>query len=143
MTVKLVNQKRRGLFAEHKGVASLVYKARATIPAIEALQKAGATVEPLSDRCQLSADSFQHGYRIILGDMMPEGIVAIHLNQPPYMGLRLAIEPPYPGEFPDYWRQVDFTPCPVCAAPVVWYEAGYVPGYRVCTNPPHHHSLAK
>lgn len=142
-TVKLVDQKRSGLFAEHAGVAPLVYEARATIPAIEALRSAGATIEPLPAP-QICRANLRKSWtaRITLGDRMPEGMVACHLNQSPHMGLRMEIEPEYPGEYPDYWRQVDFTPCPVCGAPVVWYEAGYVPGYRVCSRPPHHHSLA-
>jgi len=34
----------------------------------------------------------------------------------------------------DYWSSVTIVPCPValCVQTVVWYEAGYVPGYRVC-----------
>lgn len=133
--MKLISQKRSGLFAEHQGIAPLVYEARATIPAVEALRAVGATAEPLPSPAS--------GYKITLGDKMPTGIVAVHLNESPYLGLRMVMEPEYPMEFADYWRQVDFTPCPVCDAPVVWYEAGYVPGYRVCTRKPHHHSLAK
>jgi len=132
-TVKLVSQKRRGLFPEHDGVGPIVFEqVRATIPVVELLRDAGATVE-----------SLPIGYRITLGDTMPSGIVAVHLNDAPRIGLRLAVEPEYPQEFPDYWLQVDFTPCPVCGAPVIWYEAGYVPGYRVCAKKPYHHSLAK
>ena len=136
-TVKLIDQKRTGLFDEHAafGVAALIYDARATIPAIELLEAAGAVVE------QLTLPAV--GYCITLGNTMPAGIVAVHLNEEPHLGLRLSIEPEYPGEHGDCWRQVDFTPCPVCGSPVVWYEAGYVPGYRVCSRPPHHHSLAK
>ena len=74
---------------------------------------------------------------------MPKGIVAVHINAAPWLALRMDNEPEYPQEFPDYWASVDFTPCPKCGAPVVWYEAGYVPGYRVCSQSPHHHSLAK
>lgn len=38
------------------------------------------------------------------------------------------LRPPY------YWDAVTDVPCPVegCDQTVVWYEAGYVPGYRVC-----------
>lgn len=135
--MKLVNQKRRGLFAEHSGIAPITHTVRATIPAIEALAAAGATVESIGT-------SSDPAYRVTLGKMMPAGIIACTVNGPPYVDacLRLAIEPEYPGEFADYWRQVDWTPCPVCGAPVVWYEAGYVPGYRVCSQPPHHHSRA-
>lgn len=136
-TVKLLSQKRSGLFAEHSaGIAPVVYEARATIPVVEALQASGASVVPL----QLP----RIGYTITLGDKMPVGIVAVHLNgSSPQIALRLDDEPEYPMEHPEYWSTVDFTPCPVCAAPVIWYEAGYVPGYRVCTRKPHHHSLAK
>ena len=135
--VKLVSQERKGLFKEYAGavIAPPVYEARATIPVVEALRAAGATVEPLA--------APDIGYRITLGQLMHAGIVACHLNASPWMGLRMCDEPEYPGEYSDYWRQVDFTRCPVCGAPVVWYEAGHVPGYRVCTGPQHHHSLAK
>lgn len=38
------------------------------------------------------------------------------------------------GTQPTYWPAVTDVPCPVegCDQHVVWYEAGYVPGYRVC-----------
>jgi hypothetical protein len=134
--VKLIDKKNQGLFPEHKGIGKIKYEARATIPVVEALQQAGAIVEPLR-----SPDG---GYSITLGDTMPEDIIAVHLNHSdPRIGLRLGSEDPYPQEHPDYWATVNFTPCPVCKAPVVWYEAGYVSGYRVCTQAPHHHSLAQ
>ena len=131
--VWLVPQLRQGLLPEHAGcIGPIVYEARVTSSVIEALQAAGAKVEPLAA-----------SYRITLGNTMPDGIVACLLDNPPHLGLRLRTEPDYPGELDDYLRQVDFTPCPVCRAPVVRYEAGFVPGYRVCAKPPHHHSLAK
>ncbi len=36
-----------------------------------------------------------------------------------------------------YWPAVADVPCPVdgCSQAIVWYEAGYVPGYRVCMLP--------
>jgi len=39
--------------------------------------------------------------------------------------------------YPNYWDAVTDVPCPVagCAQTIVWYEAGYVPGYRVCMTP--------
>ena len=44
------------------------------------------------------------------------------------------VEPAEYGGGPDYWGAVTDIPCPVdgCSGTVVWYEAGYVPGYRVC-----------
>jgi len=128
--MRLIDQKRTGLLPEHDGIAPIVTTARATIPVVEALQAAGATVEPL-----------EVGYQITLGGTMPAGIVAKHHNDAPHVVLRMKDEPEYPGEHTDYWVQVDWTPCPVCSAPVVWYEAAYVPGYRVCSRPPYHHSL--
>ena len=37
----------------------------------------------------------------------------------------------------EYWPAVTDVPCPVegCTQTVMWYEAGYVPGYRVCMKP--------
>jgi len=34
----------------------------------------------------------------------------------------------------DFWGDITSVPCPVpgCRQTLVWYEAGYVPGYRVC-----------
>lgn len=33
----------------------------------------------------------------------------------------------------DYWPAVTDVPCPVCnGGMILWHEAGYVPGYRVC-----------
>ncbi|MEI8017497.1 MAG: hypothetical protein WCH39_04810 [Schlesneria sp.] len=132
--MKLINQNRRGLFAEHNGIAPVVYEVRLTIPALELLQSAGSTVEPLPSRL---------GYRVTLGAKMPSGLIAVHVHGSPHVAVRLSSEPEYPQEHPDYWATVDFTPCPVCGAPVVWYEAGYVPGYRVCTGLKHHHSVAE
>lgn len=42
-----------------------------------------------------------------------------------------------PADSGDYWDAVTTVPCPVpgCGQTVVWYEAGYVPGYRVCMRP--------
>lgn len=133
--VKLIDKKNTGLFPEHKDMGPITYEVRATIPVLEAIMKAGGLSAPL--RLPMG------GHKIVLGDTMPEGIIAVHLNaSEPRIGLRLESEEEYPQEFPDYWAQVDFTPCPVCQAPVVWYEAGFVQGYRVCTKSPHHHSLA-
>ena len=41
------------------------------------------------------------------------------------------------GLWTDYWEAVTNVPCPVpgCNQTVLWYEAGYVPGYRVCMAP--------
>jgi len=133
--MKLVYQKKNGLFPEIKGIAPLKYEARATIPVVEALRDVGSVVTP-----QVSPN--QSVYTINLGDQMPTGIITVGINEYPGLGLRMENEPDYPIEYPSYWNQIDWTPCPVCGAPVVWYEAGYVPGYRICTRKPYHHCLA-
>lgn len=46
-------------------------------------------------------------------------------------------EMPHGPDDDPYWGAVTGVPCPVsgCQHTVVWYEAGYVPGYRVCMAP--------
>jgi hypothetical protein len=56
--------------------------------------------------------------------------------------------PEYPGEWPQSaiaWHEHgQWVPCPSCGASLIWHEAGYVPGYRLCTRPAggHHVQLA-
>lgn len=59
-----------------------------------------------------------------------------------HYGLRFGCEPEFPCEWPNFhdkWQQGYFAPCYKCGASVVWHEAGYVPGYRICLNG--HHSM--
>lgn len=60
--------------------------------------------------------------------------------------LRLASEPEYPGEQPrrDAWEEARWTiGCPAkgCGRALLWAEAGYVPGWRVCAGGGHFASL--
>lgn len=127
-------QHRTGLFPEHAGIAPIAFDdVRLTIPAREALEAAGARV---SVQATLSGGQV---YRVELGARMPTDLVAARMREHYGPAVRLAIEPEWPGEYPDCWTALDWTPCPECGAPLVWYEAGYVPGYRVCSRPPHHH----
>ena len=43
-------------------------------------------------------------------------------------------EYPMPRQPGTWWNSVTDVPCPVpgCGQTIVWWEAGYVPGYRVC-----------
>lgn len=45
----------------------------------------------------------------------------------------------------DQWQNITDVPCPRpgCEGVVVWYEAGYVPGYRVCTHCRHHFEMGR
>jgi len=138
--MKLIDQHRNGLFPEHRGAQMQQgphERVRLTIPAREALEAAGAKITLTPDRDGVTL------YTVELSDRVPRDIVAAHIRNTDHLGLRLAIEPEYPGEISSYWETLDFTPCPKCAAPLIWYEAGYVPGYRVCAGSKHHHMLAR
>jgi len=134
MTVKLKDRKRTGLFPEHNGVEPPTYTGlRLTIPVREALASCGATITAEAD----------NRYAVTLAGTVPAGIIATYIGGQWGVALRLENEPEYPNEIGHaYWEQVAFTPCPKCGAPLIWYEAGYVPGYRVCARKPHHHMLA-
>lgn len=139
MRITLADQKRTGVFPAHKRSqfegGAIRTDTRMTIPAREALER----VSTVRD----DAYYYQRppvGVVTVLAPMIEAGA--------PTMGrmvaLRLADEPPFPGEIanPDMWMEVELTPCPKCGAALVWYEAGYVPGYRVCAGPKHHHYVA-
>lgn len=136
--MQLIDQKRSGLLPEHKGLKlgrNTYNNVRLTIPVREALLANGADISLLSQ-----ADST---FTVTPGETLPEGIVATRILGTSHLGLRLHNEPPYPGEIGEAcWEQIDFTPCPKCNHALVWYEAGFVPGYRVCAGPKHHHFLA-
>lgn len=138
--MKLKYQKRNGLFQEHRrgDLRQAPHeRVRLTIPAREALESAGAIIlaEP--------SDGGPALYTVELMDRVPQDVVATRIIDTDHLGLRMSNEPEYPGEiWHAYWEQLDFTPCPKCGAPLIWYEAGYVPGYRVCARKPHHHILA-
>lgn len=133
--MKTINQHRTGLMAGGKGPlfgASAKFDVM-TIPAREALEK-------VADRQDDDAYYFTRppaGLVVVLAPV-PNG-------QPGQLtyALRCEDEPPFPGEVRDdgmtYWQRAALEPCPICGAALVWYEAGYVPGYRVCAKRPYHH----
>lgn len=137
MTIKieLKDQKRMGVIPEHKHMrflaGAITVDMRMTIPAREALQR----VSEVHDG--------RYYYTTPPTGIVP--VLAPALDSMGYMpALRCENEPDYPGEQPnnDMWLAVDLMPCPRCGAALVWYEAGYVPGYRVCAGPHHHHYIA-
>lgn len=144
--IKIIDQKRTGLFSGIKAIVPpLFYDIRLTIPAREALQAAGAKI-------LINSPDPAKGttYTIQLIGEIPAELVVVYTSvdlqdgiSRSILSLRMESEPPYPGEKEaTRWDQLSFTPCLKCGAPLVWYEAGYVPGYRVCTKKPHHHMLA-
>lgn len=104
---------------------------RLTIPAKEALEKAG-------NRITETATSTGTRYAVEVS-RPPYGIVMCLIGQgnDQHHGLRLENEPAYPGEWPEsavaWYERGEWVPCPQCGAALVWFEAGYVPGYRICT----------
>jgi len=61
-------------------------------------------------------------YRMVMRDMDGRGVKRCRAYDMPQVDAR------------DYWRNVTDVPCPAagCDGAVLWHEAGYVPGYRIC-----------
>lgn len=126
---------------------------RMTIPVREALLAAGHELAPADTWCPVYSASgmMAHCSDVRLaGRTMPSGIVLVLIGHGAHQhrGLRLTSEPEYPQEWTDgagiaWHERGDWVPCPTrgCGAPLVWFEAGYVPGYRICTRG-HHAQLA-
>lgn len=127
---------------------------RMTIPVREALERRtrdalGAGNEVWLDDLPPSACLPGHSTYSVRLVRPPLGIVEVligHGNEQ-HRGLRLDSEPEYPGEWPEdsgavaWHERGQWVPCPVCGAALVWYEAGYVPGYRICLRQ-HHAQLS-
>ena len=110
--------------------AIIVRQIRMTRLAKEALQEAGATVALISSDPEVYCVTIQ---------IIPPGIVP-NADELGRVALRMEHEPDWP--FPDFvswWDRIAWQPCPECGHALAWYEAGYVPGYRICCGPDHHH----
>lgn len=117
---------------------------RLTVPARERLAQMGNRVAPW-DRARGPLEPNDHRWRVTLSGAVPHDLVVCRVGEGAVqcLALRLMDEPTFPDEYPPeavaWWERGDFVGCPECGSALVWCEAGYVPGYRVCTNPPHHH----
>lgn len=147
--MKLLYQNRTGVFHKRAKLSGARLDCcRLTIPAREALEAFGAAVSPADPPHLLESgkwvmSSAPH-WRVALGTLCPPGLIAAQqVGVSHAICIRLDIEPEWPNEIPATWPQLDLTPCPRCRSALVWYEAGYVPGYRVCAGPQHHHWLAR
>lgn len=145
---------------------------RATVPAIEALLRAGNRVTVRGRETYMPGPDYTEGrwiraphpeVEVGLGAvahaatrMSADQTWTVYLTRPvpelrfvaaPYPdqqgatadALRLADEPPYPGEFRgDGWREAALRiGCPgprghPCGSVLIWAEASYVPGWRFC-----------
>ena len=65
----------------------------------------------------------------------PAGLELVPIG-PGNLALRLATEPSPPGEWPaesvPWWERGQWVPCPECGYALLWCEAGFVPGWRIC-----------
>jgi hypothetical protein len=116
----------------------VIERLRLTIPAREAIERASA-----ENRILLAGE---------IGGMAAP-LYSVELVRPPvpalvlaHVGrgvgeqsnaLRCADEPAWPGEWPEgeavsCWDRGDWVPCPTCGYSLLWCEAGFVPGWRVC-----------
>lgn len=146
--MNLVDQHQTGVRADQEAVCSVgavIRPCRLTIPAREALEAAGATITPIespvifADRSNWVRDPAPH-WQVALGRRCPSGLVVATMAGGNAQCIRTTEEPPWPDELPSsMWTELDLTPCPKCGHALVWYEAGFVPGYRVCAGPDHHH----
>ncbi len=63
----------------------------------------------------------------------PAGLVVVAISGSSELGVRLEDEPEYPGECPAAWWSLGaWVGCPACGFALLWCEAGFVPGWRVC-----------
>jgi len=124
--------------ASDRAAAPVYGPLRMTVPVREALAQAGNIVrasEPTADG--------QHQWEVTLTRPVPVVLCLIGHGGSQHRGLRLADEPRYLQEWNDsaiaWHERGDWIGCPKCGGALVWYEAGYVPGYRLCTRG--HHAL--
>lgn len=119
---------------------------RITIPAIERLEAAGNAVTT-----SIAQPVGPMRYSVELTGIVPRGLVLCLVGHGDHQhrALRCDDEQAYPQEWPAdsgaiaWHERGDWTPCPhpKCGRALVWYEAGYVPGYRLCTRG-HHAQLS-
>lgn len=104
---------------------------RLTIPAREALAAAGNRVDPGG------ADAYGRERWIVTLVRPPASLVLVLIGHgaEQHRGLRTDDEQAYPGEWTDgitWWERGGWIPCPDCGHALLWCEAGFVPGWRIC-----------
>ncbi len=145
--MQLIDQHRTGVLPEHEGLefrGAHLPCCRLTTPAREALEAAGAVItpaqQPASGVSGAWVPSGAPHWSVELMQSCPQGLVVSRAAGSSAIQIRRHDEPEWPGgEVAAEWEQVDLTPCPHCGSPLVWYEAAYSGGYRVCAGPEHHH----
>lgn len=116
--------------------APIIEHVRLTVPAREALERAGNEIVE-DGRWSAPPSASGSTYRVTMR-RPPGGIelVLIGHGEAQHHALRLTIEESYPGEWPIVgvaWHERGYlVPCPECGTGLQWNEAGYVPGWRIC-----------
>jgi hypothetical protein len=146
---KAVFQNCSGLLPGHDFLQPTTHVCHLTVPVAVALLSQEAELREAGTGQKLTVFDFTPGkltlpvVRIVLRHdrVVPGGILSCNVSFEPHRALRMENEQEYPDEHIEYWGTADFLPCPECGKPLCWYEAGFVPGYRVCTGREHHHCL--
>lgn len=105
-------------------LAAPAYEIRLTIPAREALERRGNSIDRPPSSPGTPIVILRHPPRHMCVVQTAEGLAG-----------RMPEEPPWPGERDaDVWDRRAWVPCPQrgCGAALLWCEAGYVPGWRIC-----------
>jgi hypothetical protein len=111
----------------------LIERVRLTIPAREALERAGNRVTATGDCYSIWLSMPPRGLVIVTAPDLDGPNPRVHVT-----AVRRRDEPPYPGErVADMWTRHEFSACPQCGAAIVWAEAGFVPGWRMCVQGGH------
>lgn len=104
------------------------YEVRLTIPAREALERAGNAIDrppSVAGLPVVTVRSPPPGLIVVIADVLGEQSTAV----------RTAEEPAWPREFEAGWAlRGQWVPCPTCGAALLWCEAGFVPGWRICLS---------
>lgn len=122
---------------------------RATVPAIEAVIRAGNRVtrggiEIVEATAARAAAILPDPWTVWL-TRPPPSVVRVDIEERAEIGyrlvpaIRLRLDPPYPqeSEHGDGWARAEWVACPgppghPCGSVLLWAEANYVPGWRFC-----------
>jgi hypothetical protein len=105
-------------------VPPVVEDLRLTIPAREAVEGENRVI------VQDTPDGPRYDVQLV---RPPAGLEVVSIIGTGEIGVRLEGEPEYPGEHEAaWWHRGAWVGCPECGHALLWCEAGFVPGWRVC-----------
>ena len=118
------------------------YEIRLTIPAREAIEGAWAAAvrrgrAPADVKNTIDRPPSASGIPVVTLQTPPTVLVIViaEVLGELSLGARTDADGPWPREFEAAWHDVGkWVPCPTCGAALLWCEAGYVPGWRICLS---------